>query len=71
MKIGFCGLGRMGTAMVLRLLAAGHDVTVWNRTAMKRAPVEASGARSLATPAEVAARSDIVLTCLLDAAAVE
>lgn len=71
MKIGFCGLGRMGTAMVLRLLAAGHSVTVWNRTAEKLAPVVQAGARGVATPAAVAAESEIVFLCLFDAAAVE
>ena len=43
-RIGWIGLGRMGEAMVKRLLKAGHDVTVWNRTASKAAPLADYGA---------------------------
>ena len=38
MKIGFIGLGHMGSAMVVNLLKAGHDVTVFNRNPDRRAP---------------------------------
>ncbi|MDB6094505.1 MAG: 2-hydroxy-3-oxopropionate reductase [Verrucomicrobia bacterium] len=71
MKIGFCGLGKMGTEMVLRLLAAGHDVAVWNRTEAKLRPAIAAGAKAMPTPAAVAAGNEIVLLCLFDAASVE
>ena len=45
MKIGFAGIGRMGEPIVLRLLGAGFQVSVWNRTREKLAKVEAAGAR--------------------------
>src|SRR3569833_2048257 len=44
-KIGWIGLGRMGAPMAERLLKAGHDVTVWNRTRAKAEPLAKSGAR--------------------------
>jgi 2-hydroxy-3-oxopropionate reductase len=71
MKIGFCGLGRLGTAMVARLLVAGHDVTVWNRTQSAMAPVVRDGARAAITPAAAAADAQVVMLCLLDGTAVE
>lgn len=71
MKLGFCGLGLMGSPMVERLLAAGHDVQVWNRSAAKAQPLAALGARLMPTPAQAAEGTDGVFTCLLDAAAVE
>ncbi len=71
MKIGFCGLGLMGAPMVKRLLAAGHEVQVWNRSAAKAAPLASLGARIAATPAQAASDVDGVLMCLFDAAAVE
>ncbi|KAG8175170.1 hypothetical protein JTE90_004748 [Oedothorax gibbosus] len=68
-KIGFLGLGAMGTAMVEQLLATKHDVTVWNRT--KRGEHSAlAGARTAETPADVVEACDITLCCL-DGAAVE
>ncbi len=70
MQIGFCGLGRMGSAMVARLLDQGQRPVVWNRNPDKVAPVVAKGARAAATPAAVAAQSDIVLSILLDEPAV-
>ena len=71
MKLGFCGLGLMGAPMVRRLLAAGHDVLVWNRSPAKAAPLAALGARIASTPAEAATDVDGVLMCLYDAAAVD
>ena len=71
MKLAFCGLGLMGAPMVRRLLAAGHEVRVWNRTAAKAAPLLALGAQPAATPAQAAAGADGVLMCLFDAAAAE
>ena len=46
-KIGWIGVGRMGTPMVERLLKAGHDVTIWNRTRAKAEPDPADLLRSL------------------------
>ena len=47
-KLGWLGTGRMGAAMAQRLVDAGNDVRVWNRTKAKTAPLEASGARAVA-----------------------
>jgi len=60
-NIGWIGAGRMGFAMAKRLLGAGCDVTVYNRTRTKAEPLEADGARIVDTPAELADR-DIVFT---------
>jgi 3-hydroxyisobutyrate dehydrogenase len=66
MKLGFIGIGLMGRPMTLRLLAAGHEVTVWNRSRDKLAPVLEKGARAGASPAEVARAADIVMMCVTD-----
>jgi len=70
MRIGFCGLGRMGAAMVSRLLDQGQKPLVWNRNPDKVQPLVTKGARAAPTPAAVAAQSDIVLSILLDEPAV-
>ncbi len=70
-KIGFIGLGIMGTPMCLNLLKNGFDVTVYNRTGSKtRKPVEA-GATAAETPALVAANADIIITIVSDSPDVE
>jgi len=71
MKLGFCGLGLMGAPMVRRLLAAGHEVKVWNRSPAKAAPLASLGAQVTGTAAEAASDVAGVLLCLFDAAAVE
>jgi 2-hydroxy-3-oxopropionate reductase len=71
MRIGFCGTGFMGAPMARRLLAAGHEVHVWNRTPDKCAPLVAAGAVMAASPLEVATQCDVVCLCLLDGPAVE
>lgn len=71
MKLGYIGIGLMGKPMVLRLLAAGHEVTVWNRSADKLAPVVEKGARAAASPAEVARAAEIVMMCVTDQKAAE
>ncbi len=70
-RIGFIGLGIMGQGMARNLLEAGFDVTVWNRTASKMAPLVDAGAQEAESPADVAARSDIVITCVSDTPDVE
>jgi 3-hydroxyisobutyrate dehydrogenase-like beta-hydroxyacid dehydrogenase len=60
-RVGWIGTGRMGHAMVERLLAAGHDVHVWNRTRSKAADLAALGASIVDTIAELA-DCDIVFT---------
>lgn len=71
MKLGFCGLGLMGAPMVRKLLAAGHEVKVWNRSAVKAAPLAELGAQVVETPRQAASQVDGVLMCLFDAKAVE
>jgi 3-hydroxyisobutyrate dehydrogenase len=71
MNIGVAGLGKMGAAIASRLLELGHQVTVWNRTAQKTEPVVKEGAVAAATPAELASRSEIIITILTDSAAIE
>jgi 3-hydroxyisobutyrate dehydrogenase len=71
MKLGYIGIGLMGRPMALRLLAAGHDVTVWNRSREKLAPVLAKGAREADSPAAVARAAEILLMCVTDQRAAE
>ena len=71
MKIGFLGLGNMGTPMALRLLVAGHELSVWNRSEERTKPLVREGAIAAATPAEAELGSDAVITMLLDDAAYE
>ena len=70
MKLGFIGIGLMGRPMTLRLLAAGHEVTVWNRSRDKLAPVLEKGARAADSPAAVARASEIAMMCVTDQNAV-
>ncbi len=70
-KVGFLGIGTMGSRMSVRLLDAGHEVTVWNRTVEKTLPVRHRGATVAATPAEAASGKDIVFANLTDAKALE
>lgn len=60
----------MGVPMIRHLLAAGHQVSVWNRTRAKAEALEAEGARVVDTPRELAERVETVLMCVLDARAV-
>ncbi|HEX6763157.1 MAG TPA: NAD(P)-dependent oxidoreductase [Gaiellaceae bacterium] len=69
-ELGYVGLGVMGSAIVRRLLAAGHDVTVWNRTREKAKPLLAQGARWADTPRAVAEASEIVFTMVTNTGAV-
>ena len=71
MKIGFIGLGDMGLGIVPRLLVGGHSVTGWNRTKSKAEPLLKLGMGWADSPREVAARSEIVLSIVTDAAAVQ
>jgi 3-hydroxyisobutyrate dehydrogenase len=70
-SVGFCGLGLMGAPMAARLLHAGFEVRVWNRTAAACDPLAAQGAAVASSPAEAAAGAGLVITMLADAAAVE
>ena len=70
MKIGFVGLGNMGAGMAANLLAAGHEVTAYNRSQAKVAALAQRGAKSARTVGE-ACRGDIVITMLANDDAVE
>jgi 3-hydroxyisobutyrate dehydrogenase len=65
-SVGFIGLGIMGGAMAANLLKAGFDLTVWNRTPGRITPLAEAGAAVADGPADVAARSDIIVTCVSD-----
>src|SRR6185312_192348 len=70
-RIGWIGLGNMGTPMALNLVKAGFEVAVYNRTAAKAAPLEAAGARLAKSPAELCERADVVITMVADDAALK
>jgi 3-hydroxyisobutyrate dehydrogenase len=67
--VAVVGLGAMGSRVARRLLEAGHELVVWNRTTEKAAPLVEAGAVAAATPAEAAARAEAVLTMVADPAA--
>jgi 3-hydroxyisobutyrate dehydrogenase-like beta-hydroxyacid dehydrogenase len=71
MKIAFLGLGKMGSPMARRLLEAGHQLTVWNRTPDRAEQLASQGAKVAATPAEATRTAEAVLTMLFDDAANE
>jgi 3-hydroxyisobutyrate dehydrogenase len=70
-RLGFIGIGLMGTGMTLRLLERGWRVGVWNLEPERLPPVTAAGAVALDSPAAVAEASDVVLMCVLDKVAVD
>ena len=70
MRVGFIGLGQMGSAMAASLLRAGHEVTVYNRTREKAEALAAAGARVVETPGG-ASRGEAVFSMLADDAVVE
>lgn len=71
LKLGFAGIGLMGLPMCRRLLAAGYDLTVWNRSADKCAPLLEQGAKLATSPQQLLENTDVVLLCLADTAAVQ
>src|SRR3954466_10279433 len=71
MQIGIAGLGRMGAAVAARLMEVGHTVTVWNRTADKAKPLVDAGAKQCATPEDLAEHSEVIITMLTDADAID
>ena len=70
-RIGFIGLGTMGSPMVRRLLNAGYPVTAWARRQEAIAPLVAAGASAGDSPADVASKADIIMTMVTDTKAVE
>lgn len=71
LKIGFIGLGRMGSAIAKRFLAAGHDLVVYNRTFGKTKELGVAGARVATSIKEACNDRNIVVTMLSDDAALE
>lgn len=67
MRVAFLGLGIMGRPMASKLVAAGHEVAAWNRSAGK----EVAGARAASSPADAAAGAEVVWMCVSDTKAVE
>ena len=70
-KLGFLGTGLIGGPMTRRLLRAGYDMFVWNRTRKKIISLLEKGANELSDPSAVTNKSDFVLMCLTDSEAVE
>jgi 3-hydroxyisobutyrate dehydrogenase len=67
--VAFLGLGAMGSRMAARLIAAGHDVTVWNRSADAAQPLVAAGAKTAGSPAEAAVDAGFLVSMVRDDAA--
>jgi 3-hydroxyisobutyrate dehydrogenase len=65
-RVAFNGLGTMGSGMAARLLAAGFELTVYNRTPAAAERLREAGARVAATPAEAAAYADAIITMVSD-----
>lgn len=70
-KIGFIGMGIMGRPMARHLIDAGHEVTVYNRTASRCEELVAAGAKQAATPRECAEGQEVVITIVTDSPDVE
>lgn len=66
MTVAVLGLGAMGSRIAARLLAAGHSVTVWNRTPEKAGPLVELGATAAASPAGAVAGVEVAITMLAD-----
>ena len=71
MKLGFVGLGAMGSGMVRRLLAADHTVYGYNRTRAKAEPLIELGLQWRDSPREVAAEADVVFTMVTNVKALQ
>ena len=70
-RVGILGTGLMGAPIARRLAAAGWQVSAWNRSPQKLQPLVAEGVTAAATPAELAANSDVLICLLSDASACE
>lgn len=71
MKVGFVGLGNMGSAIARNLIKAGHSLTVYNRTKSRAEDLQALGARVAETPGNAASEAEVVITMLADDHALE
>ena len=70
-RVAVLGLGAMGRAIAARLLGAGHDLTVWNRTPRRDDELVASGARRASSPDEAVSDREAVITMVTDGPALE
>jgi 3-hydroxyisobutyrate dehydrogenase-like beta-hydroxyacid dehydrogenase len=70
-RVAFLGLGAMGAPMAGRLLDAGHDLTVWNRTPGRADALVARGAVAVATPADAVVGAEVVVTMVADPPALD
>ena len=71
MHVGIAGIGNMGSNIGARLMEVGHTLTVWNRTAEKTKPLAEAGAAVAKTPAELTSAVDVVISLLIDTAAID
>jgi 3-hydroxyisobutyrate dehydrogenase len=71
MRIGFIGLGALGSAIAARLQQAGHHLSIWGRTPASLTAWRDAGAELMDSPAALAAQTDCVVLCVTDTAAVE
>ncbi len=71
MKVGFVGLGNMGSPMAHNLIKAGHQLTVYNRTRSRAEELASAGTTVADTPRDVATNAEVVITMLADDHAVE
>src|SRR5215475_547039 len=71
MKIGICGMGRMGSSIAARLMSLGHEVCVWNRNPAKAEPLVKAGAKLFSKPAALIDACDAAIVILLNDAASE
>lgn len=69
MRIGFIGLGSMGSAIAKNLVESGHDVHVYNRSPERAEPLRQAGANVTASPAQAASSADVVFSMVADDAA--
>jgi 3-hydroxyisobutyrate dehydrogenase len=71
MKIGVCGIGRMGSSIAQRLMSVGHEVSVWNRNSGKTKSLTDAGAKLFTSPAELVDGCEVVVVMVLNDAATE
>ena len=71
MKIGLLGTGKMGSAMVERLINCGHELIIWNRSVEKAQALVSKGATLASTPANLVDQVDLVISILTDANAID
>ena len=69
MRVAFLGMGIMGRPMAANLVKAGHEVSIWNRSASPEKDI--AGARTASTPSDAARGAEVVWMCVSDTKAVE